>query len=226
MIVTTDPVQCSSESAIRTIFQQSKEDGLNLVNRLRSWQEGDVVWGYDIQTKAGQTTGSTYSQDDHAIEMSSYGFLEFLEREMMESVSKHGPAVGVVWVGIIDGVEEESHARAELGEPPLKHASIRDVCVSCRLASVKNDPGAVDTIINTDVLRTPTTMTGYKALTTDGWMRFPNATEQVRTKHGVELRRSPDTAISAETDGPVITFFPYGNLIAVVSMEDSDDDQE
>lgn len=68
-------------------------------------------------------------------------------------------------------------------------------------------------------------MTGFTALTTTGELEFPHATNQVHKKHGVELRKPPKMAVADDTKGPVAAFLPYQNLIAVLPMEEGENDE-
>ena len=118
-----------SELAQKVILKQRKETGMNMVHRLRDWERGDTIWGFDIQSENGSTTGKTFDRS-RRLPDDSDPFVETVEQRMaqtLEMVKK--PAVGFVWVGTIEKVTTEGHDHSDPGEPPLKHASISDVCV-------------------------------------------------------------------------------------------------
>lgn len=126
----TAPLTEQDEATIEVVMKQRKETGMNMVHRLRDWEPGDTIWGYDIQVEDGATSGKTFSRDESSLVLEGEEYVTLVEERMEAMLNEHkSPAVGVVWVGTIEKVTEEAHDHSDPGEPPLKHASISDVCV-------------------------------------------------------------------------------------------------
>lgn len=124
------PLHERPDDSIEYTFKRRKEKGMNMVHRLRDWEAGDTIWGYDIQIDNGNTTGKTFSRNDSTLVPEDEPYVEQVEERMEQMLDTHpSPAVGVVWVGTVETVTTEAHDHSDPGEPPLKHASVTDVCV-------------------------------------------------------------------------------------------------
>jgi hypothetical protein len=116
-----------SEERIKQ-FEESKMNRQVMIHRLRDWEAGDVVFGYDV---VGETssTGKTFRRNGE------YG--EELAIEKAINAMRNAPAIGELsedsqvfaWVGKIERVRTEPRDPHDPGEPPLKHAQLEQVSV-------------------------------------------------------------------------------------------------
>lgn len=137
----TDDIRTDDTKQREQAFREHKQAGEHMVHRLRSWEEGDILWGWE-SVRPGGTTGKTYRRAD-AQRMQGKDF-EYLDpddshesaRGGYEAVADpHKASMGggpdsavFLFVARIGSVRTEPHSMQD-PEPPLKFATLDKVRV-------------------------------------------------------------------------------------------------
>lgn len=118
-------------------FAEAKASGEQMVHRLRDWEEGQTIWGYEVRTEGGGSMGKTHTRDDFSIgkpdevtdEMEFKSHIVDSMYAMLGEGGGDDRRVGFAWVAEIDRVRTEGRDPMDPGEPPLKFAVLRNVSV-------------------------------------------------------------------------------------------------
>ena len=110
-------------------FEQSKMSGEVIIHRLRDWEAGDVVCGYDVVSD-GASHGKTFKRggefgDTLAIEQAIDG----VRNAPLLGETLDEDTTAFAWVGIIESTRTEGPNPADPGEPPLKFGTLKQVSV-------------------------------------------------------------------------------------------------
>jgi len=110
-------------------FEQAKMSREVLVHRLRDWEVGDVVCGYDVVSD-GASHGKTFKRggefgDTLAIEQAIDG----VRNAPLLGETLDEDTTAFAWVGIIESTRTEGRNPADPGEPPMKTAKLKQVSV-------------------------------------------------------------------------------------------------
>ena len=124
-------------------FKEHKENGEQMVHRLRDWEKGDILWGYESVSGSG-STGKTFSRRNRENREERIGDLDGLDpqdahesaRQAFESMTDPdktslggGPDTSVfLYAARIESVRTEGPG-PDPGEPPLKFARLGKVVV-------------------------------------------------------------------------------------------------
>lgn len=124
-------------------FKEHKSNGEQMVHRLRDWQEGDILWGYECVSGSG-STGKTFSRRHSEEREERISKLDSIDpqdahesaREAFESITDPdqqslgtGPDSSVfLYASRIKSVRTEPHSSHD-PEPPLKFAQLGKVVV-------------------------------------------------------------------------------------------------
>lgn len=110
-------------------FERYKQDGEQMIHRLRDWEAGDTVFGYDILGESGGT-GKTFKRggemgDIPAFRKAIQGF---------DNVPAIGDELGdgkvaFLWSAEIETTRTDPRDLNDPGEPPLKYAELSNVTV-------------------------------------------------------------------------------------------------
>lgn len=129
-VLTTDSTQ--RERA----FKAYKESSEQMIHRLRTWHELQVVWGYETHTEQG-TTGKTYTRrgrtrshivDSDVTPDDNVGHNQARD-SYFEAVDNASPNTAMfLWVARIESTRTEPRG-PDPGEPPLKFASLKSARV-------------------------------------------------------------------------------------------------
>lgn len=126
-------------------FKEHKENGEQMVHRLRNWEEGDILWGYESVSPRG-STGKTFSRrkskeskeraeekdfehldPDDAHESAKDAFESCTDPDSMSMGG--GPDTSVfLYAARIKSCRTEPHSSHD-PEPPLKFARLGKVVV-------------------------------------------------------------------------------------------------
>lgn len=116
-------------------FEREKAQGEQMIHRLRDWEAGDVIFGYEVHSGSG-STGKTFKRggehgDTPAFRKAIQGFdnAPVLGDELSEGSTAY------VWSATIQKTRTAPRG-PDPGEPPLKFAELEDVTV---LASKTGD---------------------------------------------------------------------------------------
>lgn len=126
-------------------FREYKEDGEQMVHRLRNWEAGDILWGWE-SIRDGSSTGKTYSRrkakeskaraeaedfehlsPDDAHESAKDAFEACCDPDRTSLGGGPGAAV-FLYAARIGSVRTEPHSSHD-PEPPLKFATLEKVVV-------------------------------------------------------------------------------------------------
>jgi len=107
-------------------FIQSKESGESMVHRLRNWEAGDTVYGWDTLSDSG-SMGKTFRGGENGLTDDPEG----AARDGFEG-AVDGPLASdtndvFLWRGTVKSVRTEGRNPMDPGEPPLKFARLSDV---------------------------------------------------------------------------------------------------
>lgn len=126
-------------------FREHKQSGEQMVHRLRDWQEGDILWGYESVSPNG-STGKTFSRRNREKRKDRIGDLSDLDpqdahesaRDAFDQMADPDPdAVSLgggpdssifLYAARIESVRTEGPG-PDPGEPPLKFAQLGKVAV-------------------------------------------------------------------------------------------------
>lgn len=116
-----------------SVFKDKKMDGEIMVHRLRDWETGETIWGYDI-VGSGVSSGKTFKRGDDGLVGGEMKFSEAIETRMEQHLEMaEPPCVGFVWCATIERTRTEGRDPADPGEPPLKYAEVSDVVVKSKV---------------------------------------------------------------------------------------------
>ncbi len=133
MTQTEQTVFTTDEQQRNQAFIDRKQSGESMINRLRDWEVGQIVWGYDSVQETG-STGKTFTREEYG----GYGDIEDTDRgheralQMYEARCEQtstGPTALFCWVGKIQRVRVEAPDPSDPGEPPLTFAELDAVKV-------------------------------------------------------------------------------------------------
>lgn len=117
------------------LYREHIESGWLMVNRLRDFDEGQTIWGYVAINDESASMGKTHSRGDFTRSFvedghTPAGVWEAVKSKMERTLEKVGgdEKVGFAWVGKVERVRTEPRG-PDPGEPPLKHAKIRDATI-------------------------------------------------------------------------------------------------
>lgn len=104
-------------------FKQSKKQGRQNLHRLRNWEPGDTVWGYEVRSD-GSYTGKTFRREGPISEG-----LAAAESAYEQAVERASPGTMVfLYVATVQSVGQEPPG-PDPGEPPMKFGHLEDVCL-------------------------------------------------------------------------------------------------
>lgn len=108
-------------------FENRLTTGLQMVARLRDWESGDTVYGVTTARPASHRpdydgeSGKTFTEDEYG----KSG--EEMARERFEDPPLLADDADVfLWRATIESVQTEPQNPHDPGEPPLKHARLRE----------------------------------------------------------------------------------------------------
>lgn len=107
-------------------FARQKERGEALVHRLRDWEAGDRVIGYDVVSE-NASHGKTFRPDGRLLD-SDEPIAAITEQATGPLYDPESDSEVFVWSATIERVQTEPRG-PDPGEPPLKFAELRDVTV-------------------------------------------------------------------------------------------------
>jgi hypothetical protein len=107
-----------------------------MVHRLRNWEEGQTVWGYEVISNGGASMGKTHTRRDFTDHSENYqdDSDEFVPQiidsmqAMLDNTGDDSVSAGFAWVAEIESVQTEPPG-PDPGEPPLKKARFRKLVV-------------------------------------------------------------------------------------------------
>jgi len=128
---TDETIFTADESRRNELFVEMKQRGEHMIHRLRDWQVGQIVWGYDLHRENGSSTGKTFTRGGASSEdilRDERGHEQ--AKEMYETRTEQiQSGAAFYWVGRITRVRVEGRNPADPGEPPLKFAELEQVKV-------------------------------------------------------------------------------------------------
>lgn len=110
-----------------TEFARQKERGEAIVHRLRDWEAGDKIIGYDV-VSGNASHGKTFKPDGRLLD-SDDPLSAVVEQATGPLYDPESDSEVFVWSATIERVRTEPRDPADPGEPPLKHAQLSDVTV-------------------------------------------------------------------------------------------------
>lgn len=134
-----DEIHTPDKTQRDAAFVESKENSEQMVHRLRSWESGDILWGWDSVSAEGAATGKTFRRGKDTLdgdgELSGQTAPD-AARDAYESIKDSDadlrgatPGTSVfLYAARIESVRTEGGSSHD-PEPPLKFASLTDVAV-------------------------------------------------------------------------------------------------
>lgn len=109
-------------------FEESKMNGETMIHRLRDWEAGDVVFGYDVVSD-GASHGKTFRRGDvHGDEFAIERAINAVRDAPLVGDELSEGTVAFAWVGKVEKTRTEPPG-PDPGEPPLKMAELEQVSV-------------------------------------------------------------------------------------------------
>lgn len=110
-------------------FEEDKSSGEQMIHRLRDWEAGDVIFGYDVIQANGSMSGKTFKRGNSLGGNSCVeNALAGLENQPLIGDTLSDGTVAFAWVGRIVRTRQERGDPMD-GEPGLKFAELEDVTV-------------------------------------------------------------------------------------------------
>jgi hypothetical protein len=117
-------------------FAEAKTGGRQMVHRLRDWEEGQTIWGWETHVESGGSMGKTHTRrdferrvdDSEPVRPQVKAALVDTATGQLESTRTDVRTAGFVWVAEIADVHTEPPG-PDPGEPPLKDASLTNLSV-------------------------------------------------------------------------------------------------
>lgn len=110
-------------------FERDKASGKQMIHRLRDWEPGDVIFGYDVIQANGSMSGKTFKRGSELGGNSAIrNALNGLEDQPLFGETLSDGTVAFAWVGRIVRTRQERGDPMD-GEPGLKFAELEDVTV-------------------------------------------------------------------------------------------------
>lgn len=111
-------------------FVDRKESGESMVHRLRSWESGDTVYGYDSRSDSGGM-GKTFRDggefgDQSALDAARDGWASATDPDNLLGGTTNDV---FLWSATVESVRTDPPDPMDPGEPPLKFARLTDVKV-------------------------------------------------------------------------------------------------